>query len=53
MARRSCGSWGVFYDITKLQLSFGFGGGSSVAYWYALDSGDIDGIVDNPDCPPA
>jgi hypothetical protein len=47
------GSWGVFYDITKLQLSFGFGGVSSVAYWYTLDSGDIGGIVDNPDCPPA
>ena len=47
------GSWGVFYDITKLQLSFGFGGGSSVGYWYTLDSGDIGGIVDNPDCPPA
>ena len=30
------GSWGVFYDITKLQLSFAFGGGSSVGYWYTL-----------------
>ena len=25
------GSWGVFYDITKLQLSLGFGAASSVA----------------------
>lgn len=45
-------SWGIFYDITKLQLSFGFGGFSSVGYRYTLDSGDIGAIVDNPDCPP-
>ena len=47
------GSWGVFYDITKLQLSFAFGGGSSVGYWYTLDSADIGTLVDNQDCPPA
>jgi Carboxypeptidase regulatory-like domain/TonB-dependent Receptor Plug Domain len=47
------GSWGVFYDITKLQISFGFGGFSLVNNWYTLDSGDIGAIVDNPDCPPA
>ncbi len=47
------GSWGVFYDITKLQLSFGFGGLNWVSYWYTLDSGDIGPIVDNPECPPA
>ena len=28
------------------------GGPHSVVYWYTLDSGDIGGIVDNPDCPP-
>jgi hypothetical protein len=47
------GSWGVFYDITKLQLSFGFGGVSSVGYSYTLDSADIAAIIDNQDCPPA
>jgi hypothetical protein len=47
------GSWGVFYDITKLELAFGFGGINWVSYWYTLDSGDIGPIVDNPDCPPA
>jgi hypothetical protein len=47
------GSWGVFYDITKLQLSFAFGGFSSVGYWYTLDSGDIGAIIDNQACPPA
>ena len=46
------GSWGVFYDITKLQLSLGFGAASSVGYSYTLDSGDIGAIVDNPNCPP-
>jgi hypothetical protein len=47
------GSWGVFYDVTKLQLTFGFGGTKSVGYWYTLDSGDISAIVDNAACPPA
>jgi len=46
------GSWGVFYDITKLELAFAFGGVSSVSYWYTLDSGDIGMILDNRDCPP-
>ena len=47
------GSWGVFYDITKLGLSFSFGGLSAVAHWYTLDTADIGAIVDNPSCPPA
>lgn len=50
---KAYGSWGVFYDITKLQLSFGFGGLDWVRYWYTLDTGDVGAIVDNPDCPPA
>ena len=52
-ANQDLRSWGVFYDITKLQMSFGFGGFSSVGYVYTLDDGDISRIVDNPDCPPA
>ena len=47
------GSWGVFYDITKLQLSYGFGGVDWARHYYTLDTGDIGAIVDNPDCPPA
>jgi hypothetical protein len=47
------GSWGVFYDITKLQLSYGFGGIDWMRHYYTLDTGDIGAIVDNPDCPPA
>ena len=46
------GSWGVFYDITKLSLTLGFGGLKSLSYWYTLDTGDISTIVDNPACPP-
>ena len=46
------GSWGVFYDITKLGLSGSFGGGSSLVYWYTLDTADVGAIVDNPSCPP-
>ena len=46
------GSWGVFYDITKLQLTLGFGGTKSLSYWYTLETGDISTIVDNPSCPP-
>ncbi len=48
------GSWGVFYDIFKLQLPLGsFGGDKWLEYYYTLDSGDLSGIVDNPNCPPA
>jgi hypothetical protein len=50
---KAYGSWGVFYDITKLALAFGFGGFTSVAHWYTLDNGDIGAILDNADCPPA
>ena len=48
------GSWGVFYDIFKLQLPLGsFGGDKWLEYYYTLDSGDLSAIVDNPACPPA
>ncbi len=47
------GSWGVFYDITKLLMPLiYFGGNKGQIYWYTLDSGDIGTIVDNPECPP-
>ena len=46
------GSWGVFYDVTKLSLTFGFGGTKAVVYWYTLPTGDISTIVDNTACPP-
>ena len=47
------GSWGVFYDIFKLQLPLGsFGGDKWLEYYYTLDSADLSTIVDNPNCPP-
>ena len=48
------GSWGVFHDITKLQITQSFGGlrGSNL-FWFTLDSPDFRPIVDNPACPPA
>ena len=47
------GSWGVFYDITKLLLPLAtFGGLNGNVSWYTLDTGDISAIVDNPACPP-
>jgi hypothetical protein len=47
------GSWGIFYDIFKLELPIGsFGGAKWLEYYYTLDSGDLSQIVDNPNCPP-
>ena len=48
------GSWGIFYDIFKMELPLGsFGGQKWLEYYYTLDSGDLSQIVDNPNCPPA
>jgi uncharacterized protein YdeI (BOF family) len=47
------GSWGIFYDIFKLELPRGsFGGEKWLEYYYTLDNGDLSGIVDNQSCPP-
>jgi hypothetical protein len=46
------GSWGVFYDITKLQITRGFGASRAKLFWFTLDSPDFRPIVDNPACPP-
>ncbi len=51
---KAYGSWGVFYDIFKLELPLGsFGGQKWLEYYYTLDSGDLSPIVDNQSCPPA
>ena len=47
------GSWGVFYDITKLQITRGFGADRAKVFWFTLDSPDFRPIVDDPACPPA
>jgi hypothetical protein len=46
-------SWGVFYDIFKLELPRGsFGGDKWLSYYYALDTPDWRTLVDGPNCPP-
>jgi hypothetical protein len=48
------GSWGIFYDITKLELTRGsFGGDKWLEYWYTLDTADWPNLVSGSGCPPA
>ena len=48
------GSWGVFYDIFKLQLARGsFGGDKWWEYYYTLDTYDWPNLVASAGCPPA
>ncbi len=48
------GSWGVFYDIFKLELPRGsFGGDKWLEYYYTLDTFDWPNLVANAACPPA
>jgi hypothetical protein len=47
------GSWGVFYDIFKLELPRGsFGGDKWLEYYYTLDTYDWANL-DSDSCPPA
>jgi hypothetical protein len=47
------GSWGVFYDIFKLELPRGsFGGDKWLEYYYTLDTYDWASL-DTAGCPPA
>jgi outer membrane receptor protein involved in Fe transport len=46
-------SWGIFYDITKLEMPRGsFGGDRWLEYYYALDTYDFGSVVTGG-CPPA
>ena len=48
------GSWGVFYDIFKLELPRGsFGGDKWLEYYYGLDTYDWTNLVEGASCPPA
>lgn len=48
------GSWGVFYDIFKLELPRGsFGGDKWIEYYYTLDTYDWQNLVTGANCPPA
>jgi hypothetical protein len=49
---KAFGSWGLFYDIFKLELPRGsFGGDKWLSTYYTLDTPDWRTIVSNPNCP--
>jgi hypothetical protein len=51
---KAFGSWGVFYDIFKLELPRGsFGGDKWLEYYYTLDTFDYNALVTGQNCPPA
>lgn len=46
-------SWGIYYDITKLEMPRGsFGGDKWLEYYYSLDTPDWPNL-DRSGCPPA
>jgi outer membrane receptor protein involved in Fe transport len=48
------GSWGIFYDIFKLELPRGsFGGDKWLSYYYSLDQADYTTLLNSSSCPPA
>jgi hypothetical protein len=51
---KAYGSWGIFYDIFKMNLPRGsFGGEKWLEYWYTLDTPDWTTLTDAASCPPA
>ncbi len=51
---KAYGSWGVFYDIFKLELPRGsFGGDKWLEYYYTLDTPDWQNLTAGASCPPA
>jgi hypothetical protein len=51
---KASGSWGIFYDIFKLELPRGsFGGDKWIEYYYTLDTFQWDSLVNGANCPPA
>lgn len=48
------GSWGIFYDIFKLNMPRGsFGGDKWISYYYTLDTPSFETLRDGAGCPPA
>jgi hypothetical protein len=48
------GSWGIFYDIFKLELPRGsWGGDKWLEYYYTLDTYVFDTLASGASCPPA
>jgi len=51
---KAFGSWGIFYDVFKLELPRGsFGGDKWLSYYYSLDQADYTTLLSNSACPPA
>jgi hypothetical protein len=47
-------SWGIFYDILKLDLArSSFGGAKWTEYYFSLDTPNWPSLIDVPGCPPA
>ena len=47
------GSWGVFYDTFKYDVSGSFGAIDQLNYYYTLDTYEWPTLVDGAGCPPA
>jgi hypothetical protein len=48
------GSWGLFYDIFKLDLGQqSFGGAKWIEWYFTLDNPNFENLVASPNCPPA
>ncbi len=49
---KAFGSWGVFYDIFKLELPRGsFGGDKWLSFYYTLDQADYTSLLSASSCP--
>jgi hypothetical protein len=49
---KAYGSWGIFYDIFKMNLARGsFGGEKWLEYCYTLDTYDYKSLISNTSCP--
>jgi hypothetical protein len=50
---KAYGSWGIFYDIFKLELPQGsFGGQKWLEYYYTLDTPNFETLDQGANCPP-
>src|SRR5262249_36067862 len=48
------GSWGIFYDIFKLNLPQGsFGGQKWISDYYTLDTPNFETLTSSASCPPS
>ncbi|OLC78130.1 MAG: hypothetical protein AUH72_16415 [Acidobacteria bacterium 13_1_40CM_4_65_8] len=53
-AWKAFGSWGMFYDIFKLDLGQqSFGGAKWIEWYFTLDNANYETLNSNSNCPPA